>query len=170
MYGQLHLHCWQLFCDFGENFLVKDKDGDPPNVSMIAHVSKENPGIVTCTDDQAAFLDGKHVVFSGVQGMTELNSYGPIEVKMLDNYSFSICDTSNFTEFEKGGVATEVKETKMLNFIPLDVALEKVMQDEELLVPTDHGKVQRHQSLHLGFRALQEFQQKYNRLPKSRNQ
>ncbi|KAK2857775.1 hypothetical protein Q7C36_005694 [Tachysurus vachellii] len=162
--------CGQLFCDFGENFLVRDTDGEPPSVSMIAHVSKENPGIVTCTDEQAAFSDGMHVVFSGVQGMTELNSYGPIEIKILDNYSFSICDTSNFTEFEKGGVATEVKATKMLNFIPLDVALEKVMQDQELLVPTDHGKVQRHQSLHLGFRALQEFQQKYNRLPKPRNQ
>ncbi|KAK3557113.1 hypothetical protein QTP70_024648 [Hemibagrus guttatus] len=205
--------CGQLFCDFGENFLVKDTDGDPPNVSMIAHVSKGNPGIVTCTDDQVAFSDDKRVVFSGVQGMTELNSYGPIEIKVIDNYSFSICDTSNFCEFEKGGVATEVKETKTLSFdyvynyssygsskmhkiikmqmltsnirmgessdlcdfncgmiIPLDVALEKVMQDPELLVYTDYGKAQKHQSLHLGFRALQEFQQKYNRLPKPRNQ
>ncbi|XP_058260101.1 ubiquitin-like modifier-activating enzyme 1 isoform X1 [Hemibagrus wyckioides] len=162
--------CGQLFCDFGENFLVKDADGDPPNVSMIAHVSKGNPGIVTCTDDQAAFSDGMHVVFSGVQGMTELNSYGPTEIKMIGHYSFSICDTSNFSEFEKGGVATEVKETKTLSFLPLDVALKKVMQGPDLLVFTDYGKVQKHQSLHLAFQALQEFQQKYNRLPKPRNQ
>lgn len=54
--------------------------------------------------------------------------------------------------------------------IPLDVAVEEVMQDPELLVFTDLGKVQRHRSLHLGFRALQEFQQKYSRLPKPRNQ
>lgn len=30
----------QLFCDFGENFLVRDTDGDPPKVFMIAHISK----------------------------------------------------------------------------------------------------------------------------------
>lgn len=54
--------------------------------------------------------------------------------------------------------------------IPLDAAVEKVMQDPELLVFTDYGKIKQHQSLHLGFRALQEFQQKYSRLPKPRNQ
>lgn len=37
----------------------------------------------------------------------------------LDSYSFSICDTSNFSEYEKGGVATEVKETKTLSFVSL---------------------------------------------------
>ncbi|MCI4375195.1 hypothetical protein PGIGA_G00106540 [Pangasianodon gigas] len=162
--------CGQLFCDFGEKFLVKDTDGEPRSVSMIAHISKGNPGIVTCTDDQGTFTDGMRVVFSGVQGMTELNSSGPIEIKVIDSYSFSICDTSNFSEYEKGGVATEVKETKTLSFIPLDAAVEEVMQDPELLVLTDYGKVQRNQSLHLGFRALQEFQQKYSRLPKPRNQ
>ncbi|XP_053492231.1 ubiquitin-like modifier-activating enzyme 1 [Ictalurus furcatus] len=162
--------CGQLFCDFGEKFLVKDIDGEPPSVSMIASVSKGNPGIVTCTDDQGTFTDGMRVVFSGVQGMTELNSCGPTEIKVIDSYSFSICDTSNFSEYEKCGVATEVKETKTLSFIPLDAAVEEVMRDTELLVLTNFGKVQRARSLHLGFRALQEFKQKYSRLPKPRNQ
>lgn len=54
--------------------------------------------------------------------------------------------------------------------LPLDVALEEVMRDSELLVFTDYGKIQQHQSLHLGFRALNEFQQKYSRLPKPRSQ
>lgn len=45
-----------------------------------------NPGLVTCTDDQAAFSDGMRVVFSGVQGMTELNSCGPIEIKVIGEY------------------------------------------------------------------------------------
>ncbi|KAI5619526.1 ubiquitin-like modifier-activating enzyme 1 [Silurus asotus] len=162
--------CGQLFCDFGENFLVKDIDGEPPKVSMIAHVSKGNPGIVTCTDDQDPFSNGMHVVISGVEGMTELNSYGPIEIEVIeDSDSFSICDTSSFSEYEKGGVATEVKETKTLSFIPLNVALEQVMQDPELL-SSAYGKEQRNLSLHLGFQALQEFQQKYNRLPKPGNQ
>ncbi|TSM36135.1 Ubiquitin-like modifier-activating enzyme 1 [Bagarius yarrelli] len=124
-----------------------------------------NPGIVTCTDDQVVFSDGMRVVFSGIQGMTELNRCGPVEIKVIDSFSFSICDTSNFSEYEKGGMATEVKETKTLNFIPLEVAL-----DPQLLVFTDIGKIPKHQSLHLGFHALHKFQQKYSRLPKPRNQ
>ncbi|XP_072540988.1 ubiquitin-like modifier-activating enzyme 1 [Salminus brasiliensis] len=163
--------CGQLFCDFGEAFEVRDSDGESPRSAMITHISKENPGIVSCTDDQAhEFRDEMYVMFSGVSGMTELNSYGPIEIKYLGNYSFSICDTSNFTEYEKGGVATEVKQSRTLSFIPLDAALEEVMRDSDLLVLSDYGKIQRHQSLHLGFRALHDFKQEHGRLPKPRNQ
>lgn len=54
--------------------------------------------------------------------------------------------------------------------ISLDAAVEEVMRDTELLVLTSFGNVQRARSLHLGFRALQEFKQKYSRLPKPRNQ
>lgn len=38
-------------------------------------------------------------------------------IHSLDSYSFGICDTSNFSEYEKGGVATEVKETETLSFV-----------------------------------------------------
>uniref|UniRef100_A0A4W4EK58 Ubiquitin-activating enzyme E1 n=1 Tax=Electrophorus electricus TaxID=8005 RepID=A0A4W4EK58_ELEEL len=76
--------CGQLFCDFGETFEVKDITGESPSSSMIAHISKGNPGIVTCTDDQGHdFTDDMRVTFSGVQGMTELNSYGPIEIRVI---------------------------------------------------------------------------------------
>ncbi len=37
----------------------------------------------------------------------------------LDKYSFSICDTSNFSEYAKGGVATEVKQTEKLSFVSI---------------------------------------------------
>ncbi|KAL7891776.1 hypothetical protein AOLI_G00012520 [Acnodon oligacanthus] len=163
--------CGQLFCDFGEAFEVRDSDGESPHSAMITHISKENPGIVSCTDEQAhEFTDGMQVTFSGVQGMTELNSCGPIEIKRIGSYSFSICDTSHFSEYEKAGVVTEVKQSKTLSFLPLDAALEEVVRDLDLLVLNDYGKVEKHQNLHFGFRALHEFKQKHGRLPKPRNQ
>ncbi|XP_026856466.2 ubiquitin-like modifier-activating enzyme 1 [Electrophorus electricus] len=163
--------CGQLFCDFGETFEVKDITGESPSSSMIAHISKGNPGIVTCTDDQGHdFTDDMRVTFSGVQGMTELNSYGPIEIRVIGNHSFSICDTTEFSEYEKGGVATEVKQSKMLSFLPLNDALEEVLKNPELLVLTDCGKVPRHRTLHLGFQALHNFTQKHGRMPKPRSQ
>lgn len=35
----------------------------------------------------------------------------------LDSYSFTICDTSNFSEYVEGGVATEVKQPEILHFV-----------------------------------------------------
>ncbi|XP_062853593.1 ubiquitin-like modifier-activating enzyme 1 isoform X2 [Trichomycterus rosablanca] len=161
--------CGQLFCDFGEGFVVRDNDGEPLRSSLISNITKGNPGIVTCTDD-ASFGDDMHVAFSEVQGMTELNNREPVKITRIGGNTFSICDTSNFTEYKKGGVATEVKELKIYNYRPLNVALNEDLQDTDLLVPSDYGKTQKHLSLHLGFQALHEFKQKYSRLPKPRNQ
>lgn len=36
-------------------------------------------------------------------------------------YSFSICDTSSFSEYKKGGVVTEVKQPCMLNFVSANI-------------------------------------------------
>ncbi|XP_016367703.1 ubiquitin-like modifier-activating enzyme 1 [Sinocyclocheilus rhinocerous] len=165
--------CGQLFCDFGESFEVRDTNGETPVSAMIARISKDNPGIVTCTDEESyrcEFTDGMFVNFSEIQGMTELNSYGPIEIKVRDNYSFSICDTSNFSEYVKGGVATEVKQPEILSFNPLNVALDEAIRDPELVKMTDDGKRQRHQSLHLAFQALHRFTQKYSQIPHTRSQ
>lgn len=44
---------------------------------------QDNPGVVICTDDQKHGLsDGSKVTFSEVQGMTELNTQGPVEIKV----------------------------------------------------------------------------------------
>uniref|UniRef100_A0A8C2EP04 E1 ubiquitin-activating enzyme n=1 Tax=Cyprinus carpio TaxID=7962 RepID=A0A8C2EP04_CYPCA len=150
--------CGQLFCDFGESFEVRDTNGETPVSAMIAHISKDNPGIVTCTDEEShEFTDGMFVNFSEIQGMTELNSYA----MQINSYSFSICDTSNFSEYVKGGVVTEK---------PLNVALDEAIRDPGLVEMTDYGKTQRHLSLHLAFQALHRFTQKYSRAPHPRSQ
>uniref|UniRef100_UPI0037E71DDB ubiquitin-like modifier-activating enzyme 1 n=1 Tax=Semicossyphus pulcher TaxID=241346 RepID=UPI0037E71DDB len=159
--------CGQLFCDFGEEFEVLDQDGEVPVSAMIQSISKGNPGVVLCTDDRRHGLsDGCKVSFSEVKGMTELNSKSPVEIKVLDKYSFSISDTSAFSKYERGGVATEVKQPCMLNFKPLSEAL----SDYQLLIRNDHGKIGRHDTLHLAFQALHSFFKKEQRLPRPRSE
>ncbi|KAM9409596.1 ubiquitin-like modifier-activating enzyme 1 [Pholidichthys leucotaenia] len=154
--------CGQLFCDFGATFEVLDRDGETPASVMIQHISKENPGVVICTDDQKHGLtDGSKVVFSEVQGMVELNHLGPVEIKVCGPYSFSICDTSSFSSYVRGGVADEIKQPFMLNFKSLSEAL----VDDELLVLNDFGKIARHKTLHLAFQALHSFVKKEQRPP-----
>ncbi|XP_034074972.1 ubiquitin-like modifier-activating enzyme 1 [Gymnodraco acuticeps] len=154
--------CGQLFCDFGEQFEVLDQNEDMPASSMIQSISKDNPGVVLCTDDQKhRFPNGSKVIFSEVQGMTELNSITPVEIKDCGSYSFSICDTSTFSKYERGGVVTEVKQPCMLTFKPLSEAL----LDHQLLKLNDYGKEWRHKTLHLAFQALHGFVKKEQRLP-----
>lgn len=159
--------CGQLFCDFGEEFEVLDSDGEMPVSAMIEHITKENPGMVTCTYNQKQrFEHGFKVSFSDVQGMTELNSMSPVEIKVLSPYSFSIVDTSGFCEYKRGGIVTEVKQPCMMKFKPLDEAI----LDHELLVMTDFGKNACHQTLHLAFQALHGFVKQEGRLPKPRSE
>jgi ubiquitin-activating enzyme E1 len=41
----------QVFCDFGENFVVSDKDGNPPLTSQIESVLSENPAVIKVLED-----------------------------------------------------------------------------------------------------------------------
>ncbi|XP_072308563.1 ubiquitin-like modifier-activating enzyme 1 isoform X2 [Eucyclogobius newberryi] len=156
--------CGQLFCDFGEAFEVLDQDGETPESVLIQKISQGNPGIVICSDDQRhGFKDGSRVIFSEVQGMTELNSLGPVEIKERGSFSFSIGDTSTFSKYERGGIVTEVKEPRTIHFKSLSQTL---TLDPELLTTNDFGKIDRHKTLHLAFQALHAFVEKEQRLPR----
>ncbi|XP_041130083.1 ubiquitin-like modifier-activating enzyme 1 [Polyodon spathula] len=158
--------CGQLFCDFGDKFLVTDPDGEQPLSTMVVHISKGNPGVVTCLDEKRHGLqDGDYVTFSEVHGMTELNNHEPIEIRIIDTYMFSICDTSGFSEYKKGGIVTEVKMPKTLTFKPLKDSL----NDPEMNV-TDFSKIERHYTFHIAFQALHRFVKETGRLPKPRGE
>lgn len=55
-----------IFCDFGDEFVVYDTNGEEPTSAMLASVSNEDPGLVTCLDEGRHGLeDGDHVTFTG---------------------------------------------------------------------------------------------------------
>uniref|UniRef100_H3DB89 Ubiquitin-activating enzyme E1 n=1 Tax=Tetraodon nigroviridis TaxID=99883 RepID=H3DB89_TETNG len=150
--------CGQLFCDFGEEFEVLDWDGETPETVIVQNISKDNPGVVLCAGDHR-FPDDAVVSFSEVQGMTELNGLGPVKIKNLSDSSFSIGDTSAFSEYKCGGMATEIKQP--LKFKPLSDAL----LDHQTLIINGYGTVTRHRTLHLAFQALHGFVASQRRLP-----
>uniref|UniRef100_UPI00398E7F4A ubiquitin-like modifier-activating enzyme 1 isoform X2 n=1 Tax=Pristiophorus japonicus TaxID=55135 RepID=UPI00398E7F4A len=156
----------QLFCDFGEEFVVTDPNGEEPVHAAVLWVTKDNPGLVTCLDESRhGFQTGDYVTFSEIQGMTELNNCKPIEVQVNGPYTFSICDTTGFSDYEKGGIVTEVKMPQKLTFKPLKEAL----QEPQYQI-TDFGKINRHGTLHIAFQALHRFMREHGRLPKPRGQ
>ncbi|KAK1412745.1 hypothetical protein QVD17_34235 [Tagetes erecta] len=152
-----------IFCDFGPEFTVTDVDGEEPHSGIIASISNDNPALVTCVDDERLeFQDGDLVVFSEIHGMTELNDGKPRKVKSCRPYSFFLEeDTTNFGTYVKGGIVTQVKQPKVLNFKPLKKALGS--PGEFLL--SDFSKFDRPPLLHLAFQALDKFMCELGRFP-----
>uniref|UniRef100_A0A8C7FIW2 E1 ubiquitin-activating enzyme n=1 Tax=Oncorhynchus kisutch TaxID=8019 RepID=A0A8C7FIW2_ONCKI len=109
----------QLFCDFGEEMLVIDTNGEQPLSAMISMITKVSP------------------------------------------YTFSICDTTGFSDYVRGGIVSQVKMPQKVVFKPLTVSMA-----EPEFVMTDFAKFERPGQLHLGFQALHSYQRKHNRLPK----
>ncbi|XP_008789165.1 ubiquitin-activating enzyme E1 1 isoform X2 [Phoenix dactylifera] len=152
-----------VFCDFGPEFTVVDVDGEEPHTGIIASISNDNPALVSGVDDERfEFQDGELVVFSEVQGMTELNDGKPRKIKNARAQSFILEeDTSHFGAYEKGGIVTQVKQPKVLQFKPLRDALR--YPGEFLLC--DFSKFDRPPQLHLAFQALDKFKQELGRFP-----
>ena len=152
-----------VFCDFGPEFTVFDVDGEEPHTGIIASVSNDNPALVSCVDDERLeFQDGDLVVFSEVHGMTELNDGKPRKIKNARPYSFTLEeDTTNFGTYEKGGIVTQVKQPKLLNFKPLREAL----SDPGDFLLSDFSKFDRPPLLHLAFQALDRFISELKRFP-----
>ncbi|CAG5128343.1 unnamed protein product [Candidula unifasciata] len=153
-----------IFCDFGEGFVVTDVDGEQPLSCMIADIETSEQGVVACLDEtRHGFNDGDYVTFSEVQGMVELNGCEPIKIKVIGPYTFSIGDTTKFSPYIQGGVVTQVKMPKTMNFKSIKQSLE----EPEFLL-TDFGKFDRPAVLHIAFQALHHFLSKHGHLPKPR--
>ena len=84
----------RLFCDFGKEFTVVDVNGEQPVSAMIAGISKDANGVVTCLDETRHGLeDGDYVTFTEVVGMEEINGR-EFEIKVTGPYTFTIGDTT----------------------------------------------------------------------------
>ncbi|KAI0324963.1 ubiquitin activating enzyme [Cubamyces sp. BRFM 1775] len=153
------------FNDFGPKFTCVDPTGEQPLSGMIVSVDRDSEGVVTCLDETRHGLqDGDFVTFSEVQGMTELNGCEPRKVTVKGPYTFAIGDTSNFGEYKSGGIFTQVKMPKILQF----KSLRESLKEPEFFI-TDFAKFDRPAALHAGFQALTQFEEQYQRLPRPRN-
>lgn len=153
------------FNDFGPKFTCVDPTGEQPLTGMIVSVEKDKEGLVTTLDETRHGLqDGDFVTFSEVQGMEELNGCEPRKVTVKGPYTFTIGDTSNFGDYKTGGIFTQVKMPKILEF----KSLRESLKSPEYFI-TDFAKWERPATLHAGFQALSEFRVQNGRLPRPRN-
>lgn len=112
-----------IFCDFGENFIVNDIDGEQPMFSIIENITNDTNAIVTCIESKPHNLENGSFVKFNIKGMDELNKLDKIEIQYLDKFRFKIkLDTSNFNKFVSGDFVS-VKVPKKLCFKSLKDSL-----------------------------------------------
>jgi ubiquitin-activating enzyme E1 len=158
------------FVDFGHEFKSFDKDGENNRSFIISNITKANPGIVTVHEEKRhTYQDGDWVVFKEVQGMSEINNLQPMEVKFVSPFSFSIGDTSAFSDYTREGIVEQVKVPTNFNFRSLRESLVNPATNEHPLNITDFGKFGRAEQLHIVFWAVREFQRKHGNLPALHN-
>jgi ubiquitin-activating enzyme E1 len=89
-----------------------------PLHNILTNHGQDAEGLVTCLDETRHGLeDGDFVTFSEVQGMTELNGCEPRKVSVKGPYTFTIGDTSSLGTYRTGGIFTQVKMPKIIDFV-----------------------------------------------------
>lgn len=82
------------FVDYGHEFIVTDKDGEPNRQFIVSSIEQGenggNPIVHVHEDKRHSFQDDDHVKFSEVEGMVELNTAGPIRIFDCTAYSFKL--------------------------------------------------------------------------------
>ncbi|MCP3683743.1 MAG: hypothetical protein GY861_13750, partial [bacterium] len=113
--------------------------------------------------------DGDFVSFREVQGMTELNSLPPQEIKWISPMAFSIGDTSNFGDYTGGGIIDQVKVKKPHKFESLAHCIEEPYYQGRVPDPIDFSKFGRPELLHLAFKSLFKYISVNKQLPELNN-
>ncbi len=101
----------QIFCDFGPEFTVYDTNGAQPLSAMIASISKDKDGVVTCLDEaRHGFEDGDYVTFTEVSSFFyQMSNF--LCAKSI-TYKIKVAIFSYFASFDSR---------------PLKISIEKIM-------------------------------------------
>ena len=85
------------FVDYGKHTIF-DHDGEQTKQFIISAISQDEKPVCTVHEDKRhSYNDGDHVIFREVEGMSELNEAGPIEIYDCRAYDFKLkIDTSKF--------------------------------------------------------------------------
>ena len=161
-----------LFVDFCDEFTIYDESGEESKEYFINLITKEKEGKVLINTKLTSKIDltSKDLVsFKEIEGMEELNNCPPRKIKINGNI-IEIGDTSNFSDYIRGGILFNVKLTKTLNFESFKERVEfPIKEGEEYNDPLDFVNVNVQEILAIGLLSLFDFFDKNNCLPEINN-
>lgn len=121
----LGVYGW-VFNDFGDKFVVLDKDGEELQELVIDSITNAEEGIVTLQQGfKHRFEDGDEVTFKQIKGMKSLDDENKSlndtvhKVKVINPASFKIGSTVSYSPYESSGLVKQIKSIKEMHFEPL---------------------------------------------------
>lgn len=114
-----------VIVDFGDNHKVFDKNGEQNKQVLISSIDEE--GCVTTQEDKRHdFEEGDLVKFTEVIGMEGVNNTVFKITKVPTPFTFIIDELkgANFGNYERNGIAEEVKELIIVSHKPIETVLE----------------------------------------------
>jgi len=160
----------RIFCDFGNEFLVTDKDGEEIREVLIKSITNEEQGLVTLLEtNRHNFEDGDQVLITEVVGMQEINETKH-RVKVVSAHSFRIGDTTKFTPYSHNGKVKLIKNPIAVKFGSFEEAMKNPQSSlDQNLAISDFAKASRSIQAHILFDALDKTRKQTGRLPKPWN-
>lgn len=115
-----------IFVDY-TSLKVYDKYYNGVNNNFyIRNISNEKAGKVTLSSMYPhPWQDGDFVCISEVEGMSEVNGTEARPIKVIDQYTLTIENTTKYGKYKRGGVATYVKVPTRVNFTTFEQNMEK---------------------------------------------
>lgn len=152
----------QIFCDFGESFVINDTDGEQPLTSIVINI--DPTGLVMVSDTTPHGLtNSDQVELVEVEGMN-INGI-PSKIKVLNPTSFQLLDFDVEGTYKSGGIVKQLKFPETMHF----KTLEESLRDPEFVI-TDFENFDRPSESHLAFQTLDLYQQEYGSKPRAWNQ
>ena len=161
-----------IFVDFGQNFTIYDETGDEIQEYLIQSITKEKNGKVIINNSLSGDIkltSNDLISFKEIEGMTELNNCSPINIQINGNI-IEIGDTSEFSDYIRGGILFNVKKPKYLNFESFKKRIElPIKEGEEYNDPLDFLNPNIQEILRIGILAIFQFYDENKYLPRINN-
>ena len=164
-----------IFVDFGSIHTITDENGQEPGIYLIKSISKDKEGRVEIDNindtNNLKMGDGCFVKFKDVGGMVELNDpEKDFEIRLEDYKTFRIGDTSNFSDYTKGGIAYQIKKPVLKQYFDFTLRSAIITDPMHKLPNPDGTKKGREEFLSLILAGIHDFFISHeNKLPELNN-
>ena len=165
-----------IFVDFGPMHIIDDENGKELGTYLIKSISKDKEGTVVIDNIQGTnnlnIGDGDFVKFKDVEGMVELNDpKKDFMIKLEDYQTFKIGDTSNFSDYIKGGVVYQIKKPLLKQYFDFGLRSAIISDPMHKFTITDYTKQGRQELLYLILTGIHDFYITHEyKLPELNNQ
>lgn len=110
-----------VFCDFGNEFIINDIDGEPNNTALLQEITKD--GLFICIENE------KHNLSPGNKfNLTEvigINNSSFTVKEVISDISFTVQENCKWSDYKSSGRITSLKDSVVMKFESLEDQIEE---------------------------------------------